>query len=50
MGQHGVTLRLVGFVFVLIGCLAASPALGAFLQGSLPLEPVLSTPAELLSN
>lgn len=30
--------------------LAAQPGRGAFLQNALPLEPVLATPADLLSN
>lgn len=48
--RNGVDPRL-GLVLALVCLFAlAAPARGAFLQGALPLEPVLATPPDLLSN
>ncbi|KAI8474281.1 MAG: hypothetical protein J3K34DRAFT_375003 [Monoraphidium minutum] len=52
MGDRRAPVVRIGFVLGLVyACvLSAGPARAAFLQQALPLEPVVSTPAELLTN
>ncbi|KAI8474284.1 MAG: hypothetical protein J3K34DRAFT_456831 [Monoraphidium minutum] len=52
MGDRRAPVVRIGFVLgLLYACvLSAGPARAAFLQQALPLEPVVSTPAELLTN